>query len=81
MDNEACVLVRVFARLSGDRVFLAAHRLTRVDVAVLEDSCCVSEDEVDGAVDIAVSQELTARVKVESVLIAFERTFVEDGEV
>jgi len=67
--------------LSGDRVFLAAHRLTSVDVTVLEDGGCVSEDEIDGSVNIAVSQELTTRMKVESVLIAFERAGVEDGEV
>lgn len=67
--------------MGGDRVFLAAHRLTSVDVTVLEDGGCVSEDEIDGAVDVTVSQELTARMKVESVLIAFERAVVEDGEV
>lgn len=47
----------------------------------MEDDCCVAEDEVNGAVDVAFAVELTEGVDVESVLVADEAALVEDGEI
>ena len=81
MDRNPGVLVRVGAALGGNRVLLLAHRPPRVDHAVLEDYGGVAEDEVDGAVDVALFVELTLGVDVEGVLVALEAAAVEDGEV
>lgn len=81
MDRNAGVLVRIGAALGGDRVLLLAHRPPSVDHAVLEDGCCVAEDEVHGAVDVAFFVELPLRVDVEGVLVALEAAAVEDGEI
>lgn len=81
MYGDASVLVRVGTALCSDGVLLVQHRLSGVDVAVLEDGGSVAEDEVDGAVDITVSIELPEGVDVESVLVALEAAAVEGGEV
>ncbi|CAA6664802.1 unnamed protein product [Spirodela intermedia] len=81
VDGDASVLVGVRSALRRDGILLVAHRLPHEDVAVLEDCHSVAEDEVDGAVDVAVAVELALGVHVERVLIALEAAAVEDGEV
>lgn len=49
-----------------------------IDIAVLEDGGGVSEDEVDGSVDIAFPEELSVGMNVECVLVAFEAASVKD---
>lgn len=49
--------------------------------AVAADGLCVSEDEVDGAVDVALSVELPEGEGVEGVLVAGDGVPVEDGAI
>lgn len=81
LDNNTRVLIRVGSALSGDGVFLSTTRFSDVDVGVLDDGDGVAEDEVDGAVNVAVAVELALRVDVQGVLVAFEAAAVEDGVV
>ena len=74
-------LVRVCSSLRCYCVFLLGEGFSGVDHAVLEHRCGVAEDEVDGAVDVALFVELALGVGVESVLVALEAAAVEDGEV
>ena len=64
MDDNACVLIWVGSCLSSDRVLLVAHGFPHVDVAVLKHCDGVTEDEVYGAVDVAVTVELALSVDV-----------------
>ena len=72
MDRKARVLVRVLPALGRDGDLLVGERLSGVYFAVLEDGLAVAEDEVDGAVYVALTEELTERVSVEGVLVAFD---------
>lgn len=47
----------------------------------MEDDDGVTEDEVNGTIDVAVTVELTLGVDVEGILVAFEAAAVEDREV
>lgn len=78
MDRNACVLVRVGTALGSDCVLLTTHGFSCVDHAILEDHRSVTKDEVYGAVYVAFFVELTLRMGVEGVLVAFEATTVED---
>lgn len=80
-DGDAGVLVRVLSALGGEDVLLVVVGFPRVEVAVLEDDGGVAEDEIDGAVDVALAVELAERVDVESVLVANEAALVKCGEV
>ncbi|KAH0470260.1 hypothetical protein IEQ34_001818 [Dendrobium chrysotoxum] len=75
------VLVGVFAALSCKNGVLIGVGFAGVKIAVLEEGGGVAEDEVDGAVDVAVAVELAEGVDVESVLVADEAAAVEGGEV
>ena len=77
MDHYACVLVRVEPALSRDHVLLAQVGTPGLDGAVLEDDSGVAEDEVDGAGDEAVCEELAVVVDVEGVLVCKEVAAVE----
>ena len=78
MYGDAGVLVGVGASLGGDGVLLAGERPTQVYVAALNDGDGVPEDEVDGAIDVAVAVELALGVDVEGVLVSLEAAAVED---
>lgn len=67
--------------MSGEEVFLGWIWLTSVEIGLLEDGGGVSKDEIDGAVDVAFTEELAEGVNVESVLEGNEAAFVEDGEI
>lgn len=77
MDNDSGILVWVCSCLCRYRVLLVAHGFPNEDVAVLEDRYGVAEDEVYGAVDVAVAVELALGVDVESVLVPLEAATVE----
>lgn len=72
MYGDAGVLVRIGPALGRDGDLLLVHGAAGVDHAVLEDGGSVAEDEVHGAVDVALFVELPLRVDVEGVLVAFE---------
>ena len=76
MNGDTGVLIGISTTLGGDCVG-SVRRITSVDVAVLEDYCCIAENEIDCAVDVAVFVELTVGVNVESVLVAFKAALVE----
>lgn len=67
--------------MCGDGVFLIGQSLPQVDIAVLDDGDSVAEDEVDGAIDVAVTVELAVGVDVEGVLVASEAAIVENRVV
>ena len=81
MNRYAGVRSLVSPALGCHGVLLAGHRLPDVYVAVLEDHGGVAEDEVDGAIDVAVAVELLLGVDVECVLVALEAALVVDREV
>ncbi|GMN37933.1 hypothetical protein TIFTF001_007214 [Ficus carica] len=80
-DGDAGVLVGVLAALGGEEVVLVGVGAAGVEVAVLEDDGGVAEDEVDGAVDVALAVELPEGVGVEGVLVPYEAALVEGREV
>lgn len=49
----------------------------RVDIVVLEDNSCITKDEVNRPVDIALEIELHAILREEGVLVGFEAAVVE----
>ena len=77
MDNNTRVLIWVGSSLSSDCVSSTTWT-TCEDVAVLENSCCISEDEVHGSINIAITVELTVRMNVKCVLVTFEAALVEN---
>lgn len=81
LDGNAGVLVRVLSALGRENVLLVRVGLAGVEVAVLEDYSGVTEDEVDGAVDVTLAVELAHGVCVDGVLVAHEAASVECGEV
>lgn len=80
-DRYTGVLERVLSALGGVQVLLILIGSAGVEVAVLEDDGGVAEDEVDGAVDVAVAVELAEGVDVEGVLVSDKAAVVEGGEV
>lgn len=81
MDRNASVLVNIGFTLGRNGVELVSQRLPGLDVAVLENDGGVSEDEVDGAGDVAVAIELAVGVGVESVLETVDQALVEHGHI
>lgn len=81
MDGDSCGLVWVGSSLGCHYVHLPDHWPPCVDHAILEYDCCVPEYEIYSAIDVAISVKLSLGVGVESVLVTFEATTVEDGEV
>ena len=67
--------------MSCDYVLLIVQRLSDEEDAVLEDDGGVSEDEIYGSGDGAVSVELTLRVGVEGILVTVHAAVVEDGSI
>lgn len=78
MDDNTRILIRVGSSLSSDCVSVTTWTACE-DVAVLENGCCVSEDEIDGSVNVAIAVKLTVGVNVECVLVTFETAFVKNG--
>ena len=62
-------MVWVFSSLGRDHVVLVTHGLSGLQLAVLENNGCISEDEVNGAGDEGVTVELSVTVGVKSVLV------------
>lgn len=81
VSNNTGVLVLVGAALGGDHVFLAGIGAAGVDVAVLEDSGGIAEDEIDGAGDVAVDVELAVGVDVKGVLVGDHVAVIEGGKI
>lgn len=65
-------MVWVISPLGGEDVALIWKGPSGVKTAVLEDDGGVAEDEVDGAVDVALGVELSEGMDVESVLVGHE---------
>lgn len=80
MDRYPGILVRVGPALGGDCVGLVG-RVSGIDVAVLKDHRGVSEDEVDGAIYVALAVELPLRVGIKGVLESLDAAHVEHREV
>lgn len=75
MNREARVLARVGAAVGQDGVEGGAAAGTAEDeVAALEDGSRVSEDVVNGAVDVALAVKLAEGESVEGVLVAGDAT-------
>lgn len=81
LEGEAGGLVGVLAALGRDGVLLVGEALAGEDLAVLEDGSGVAEDEVDGATDLALAEELAHGVGVQGVLVGPKAAAEEDGEV
>lgn len=78
MDDNTRVLIRVGSSLSCDRVCVTTWTASE-DVAVLKNGGGVSENEIDGSVNVAVAVKLAVGVNVECVLVGFETALVENG--
>lgn len=81
MDGEASALIWVLSPLGRDGCLLIWERLPSEDLAVLKNGGAVAEDEVNGAVDVALPVELAEGVRVEGVLVAFDAAAVEGRTV
>lgn len=79
LDGRAGVLVRVRAALCRHGVLLPGHSAARHKLAVLDDHGGVAKDEVNGAGDGAVAEELPQGVGVEGVLVALDLAAIDDG--
>ena len=79
MDRDPGGLPRVASSLRSDEVRLLIHWFSDKNVTVLKDDGGVAEYEVDGAVNVTFSIELSERMGVESVLVAFEAASIEGG--
>ena len=66
MDDDSSVLVRIGSALSGYCVG-TVRGFSGSDVTILEHSGSISENKIDGSVNIAVSIELSLGMHVESV--------------
>lgn len=78
MDDNTCVLIRVGSSLGSDCIS-ATTWTTCKDVAVLENSGCVSKDEVNGSINVTVTVKLAVGVNVECVLVTFKAALIENG--
>lgn len=81
LDREPSALVWALSSLSRDGDLLEGEGGPSVDFAVLEDCCTIAEDEVDGAVDVALTVELAEGMGVECVLVALDAASEEGGLV
>lgn len=81
LEREPGLATRIGAALGGDAVELPRERSPGPDVAVLEHGGGVAADEVDCAVDGAVSEELTVGLRVQRVLEPHHFAPVENSPV
>jgi hypothetical protein len=81
VEDDAGALARIVPALRGDGVLLARQRHARPEVAALEHGGGIAEDEVHGAVDVAVAVELAVRMRVQRVLVPGDAAAVDDGAV
>jgi hypothetical protein len=65
--------------LGCDHVFLVAHGLSGHEIALLENNCCISKDEVNGTSNVGVTVKLPVGVCIESVLKCIDFAAVDDG--
>jgi len=77
LDGEARGLVWAFSALGRDCNLLQGKWDSGVYFAVLQHCSTVSENEVYGAIDFALTVELSQRVSVERVLVPFHTAPVE----
>lgn len=80
VNRNSGVLVRVSSTLGGYGVGLI-RRSSRVYVAVLENNSSISKNKIYCSIYVAFSVELPFGVYVESILVSFETTLVEYGEI
>ena len=78
VDGDPGVLVGTRSALSGDgdKLFCQVG-LSGQYCAILKNNSGITEYEIDGAVNLAVSEELAIRVNVESVLVTLHAATVE----
>lgn len=69
LDGDPRVLVQGFPGLGGDDRELTRQGHSGDYAAALEHNCCVPEDEVNGARDVALPVELPEGVHIECVLV------------
>lgn len=81
MNNKPRYRTRISSSLSCYRVLLARQRFPEIDVALLEDGSSVTEDEVDGSIDVTFAIKLTLLEEAEGILVAFEATSEESREI
>lgn len=81
LKGESGGLIGVLPALRGDGVFLVGEAFLGEDGAVLEDGGGIAENEVDGAADVAVAEELAHRVGVKGVLVACNAASEEHREI
>lgn len=78
MDGHASVLIWVGLTLGRDGVELVGHGLPGLDATVLQNDGRISENEINGADDLAIAIKLAIRVCVQSVLIGLKGASVEN---
>lgn len=77
MDGDASVLVGVSPALCSDDIDFV-RRVSSIDVTILKNNGCISKDEVNGAINVALFVELSLRMNKKGVLIALKATSIED---
>lgn len=81
VNREAGVLSGVGPAVCENDVVGVAAWAAEHQIAALENGDCVSEDEIDGAVDVALPVELAVGVGEEGVLVSRNAATVEDGTI
>jgi hypothetical protein len=76
MDRNSGVLERVIAALRCDHICLTLQRPPHKNYRVLEHNCCITKNEIYGAIDVAFSVELPLRVDKKGVLISLKGTSI-----
>ena len=76
-SGDFSVLIWIISSLSCKTIRLIIHWFPGHQIAVLKHRCRVAEDKINCAVNVAFPVELSKRVCVESVLVAFEAAAVE----
>jgi hypothetical protein len=69
-------LVRICPPLSGNGIGLV-RRVSCIDVTILKNNCSVAKYEVNSAINVTFSIELSLRMDIEGVLVSFEAALVE----
>lgn len=64
MQGYTRILIWVFSILGRDGVLLLSHRLTSINVALLENHGSIAKYEVYSAVNVAFTEKLTVRMHI-----------------
>lgn len=81
MDRHARVLIRILAILGRNSDLLLGHRFTSPHSTILEHNSCIAEYEIYCSIYITLPIKLTLRVYIESVLVSFYLTTIDDSMV